>query len=111
MKPSYDKKGIPIRAGDILKVHHFTGASNKKYYMYKMACVHSWYADDPIFGYQKKSRLMASHLRQDTIHGLNERNPYPLPEGILEDYEIVQGYNNEGDELDFNDRPRIQVTK
>jgi hypothetical protein len=33
----FDKRGIPVKPGDVLKVFHFTGIRNKKYYMYKLA--------------------------------------------------------------------------
>lgn len=33
----YDKRGIPIERGDIVKVFHFIGARRKKHYMYKQA--------------------------------------------------------------------------
>ncbi len=109
MKPSYDKKGIEIRAGDILKVYHFTGARNKKHYMYKMAWIYSWHSEDPVNGRVIHKRMMGNHLDRSSIAGISEKNSYALPTGILTDYEIVQGYNNQGDELDFNDRPRIKI--
>lgn len=35
MNDLYDKRGIPIERGDVLKVFHFTGARRKRHYMYK----------------------------------------------------------------------------
>jgi len=107
--PCYDKKGIPIRLGDILKVFHFVGARKKRHYMYKMAWEYTWTTDDAINGLQKHSRLMGCHLGTEVVNGVSVENSYVLPSGKLEDYEIVQGYNNEGDELDFNDRPRMNI--
>ena len=96
--------------GDILKVYHFTGSRRKKHYMYKMAWTYTWTTDDPINGLQKHSRLMGCHLGVKTIQsGVNERNSYSLPSGVLEDYEIVEGYSNQGDEISFEDRPRIKT--
>lgn len=96
---SYDRKGIPIRSGDVLKVFHFIGARNKRHYMYKLAWLHTL----P----DGKSYLMGCHLGMDAIGGCTISNSYVLPNGILEDYEIVSGYNNIDEELDFNDRPRV----
>lgn len=101
----FDKKGIPIRAGDVLKVFHFVGARNKKHYMYKMV----WELSLIIDGKPNVKVLMADHLSLHTsINGCSTLTSYKLPSGVLEDYEIVQGYNNEGDELDFNDRKRME---
>ena len=83
----YDKHGIPIKEFDVLKMFHFTGARRKKYYMYKW--VREW-----------KGRLYGSHLQS------NEHNGFLLAEENAKLCEIVQGYDPQGDGLDFNDRPR-----
>lgn len=98
-KPSYDKKRYPIRPGDILKVYHFTDYKKIKHYMYKMA----WHLE-----LNGKTYLMACHLGEDSISGCTTKNSYAIESGILEDYQIVQGYCNEDDELDYTDRPRVQ---
>jgi hypothetical protein len=33
----YDKNGIPILEGDLLRSYHFTGARKRKHYLYKKA--------------------------------------------------------------------------
>ena len=33
----YDKNGIPILEGDLLRAYHFTGARKRKHYLYKKA--------------------------------------------------------------------------
>ena len=33
----YDKNGIPILEGDLLRSYYFTGARNRKHYLYKKA--------------------------------------------------------------------------
>lgn len=95
---SYDKKGYPIREGDILKVYHFTDYKKRRHYMYKMAWIFT--IDDG------RQFLMAAHLGEDCVKGCKSANSYRLPKGVLKEYEIVQGYNCESDELDFTDRIR-----
>ena len=100
-KPSYDKKGYPIRPGDVLKVYHFTDYRNRKHYMYKLA----WHLE-----LNGKTYLMGCHLGEDSIPGCTTKNSFSIPSGILEDYQIVQGYCTDADqsELDFKDRPRVE---
>lgn len=88
----YDKYGYPIREYDVLKVYHFTGRRRKKHYMYKwVRCVNG--------------HLYGSHLHSDKHDG------YLLTQASLKNTEIVQGYNCKDGELDFKDRPRIQMEK
>jgi len=94
----YDKKRYPIREGDVLKVLHFIDKRGRRQYMYKMAW--SYTLEDG------KKVLLASHLDRADTKGFSVINSYRLPAGILETYEIVQGYNNEDDELDFHDRQK-----
>lgn len=32
---AYDRRGIPIERGDVVRVHHFTDGRRKKHFMYK----------------------------------------------------------------------------
>lgn len=84
----YDKKGIPVREFDVLKMYHFTGARRKKHYMYK------WVR-------KIDEHLVAWHLTD----GKNN-SWFKLDQQLLNDCEIVQGYNCHGSEIDFVDRPR-----
>lgn len=78
----YDKNGIQIMVGDVLKVFHFAGARRKRYYMYKqvISAVHLGEKDP-------KPYLRISHL------DLNKSDPYHerLDGRHLTDYEILQG--------------------
>lgn len=49
----YDKRGVPIREYDVLKLYHFTDRRTKKHYMYK------WVVLD-------KGRLCGHHLCKDS---------------------------------------------
>lgn len=93
----YDKRGIPIERGDIVKVFHFTGARRKKNYMYKQ-CLGS----RPI-GPSGTPYMMFSHLNfvEDR---LARDGPYlvALDASVLTDYEIVQSID-----AVFEERPRI----
>lgn len=100
----YDKKGIPVRPGDLIKVYHFTGARKKKHYMYKFVWEYT-------IAETGKKVLMGNHLEKGLkTDGISIHNSYYMtPTGVRSDMEIVQGYNNQGDELDFNDRPRVKI--
>lgn len=43
----YDKHGIPIERGDIVKVFHFIGARRKRHYMFKQCLGLSRYPSSP----------------------------------------------------------------
>lgn len=86
----YDKKRIPMKVGDVLKVFHFTAAlRRKKYYMYKQ-----------IIGIMELRSgghnfvLSHLHLGQGT-YGLSVNG------AVMGDYEIVQSVK-----CDHEDRPR-----
>ena len=84
-----DKTGREIKRGDIVKVYHFTGARRRKYYMYKQCLglrkIHPSH-DFEMFAF--------SHLNfSDEVYHISPK------EGMLLDYEIVQGVKD-----DFYDR-------
>jgi hypothetical protein len=86
----YDKRGVPILRGDIVKVYHFTGSRRKRYYMYKQALGVSRVLSDGTF-------LFAfDHL------DMGKTKPYEERGQQLMDYEVVQGCD-----VDFNDRVRL----
>lgn len=93
----YDKRGIPIMRGDILKVFHFIGTRRKRHYMYKQCLGSKLIGKNAAVPY-----MMFSHLNfiEDSIA---RDGPYlELPNGrILPHYEIVQSI-----ETDHEDRPR-----
>jgi len=75
----YDKNGMIIHVGDVLKVFHFVGARRKRHYMYKqpIAIVHHGAANTPY--------LKISHLNMSDNYYLEA-----LDGRTLTDYEIVQ---------------------
>lgn len=81
----YDKNGIPILKGDVLKVFHFIGARREKHFMYKQVLGFKE------FGKNKSKYMELSHL------DLESNSYFELIDGrILKDYEIVQGFGDDG---------------
>lgn len=80
----YDKQGIPIHVGDVVKVYHFTAAlRRKKHYMYKQ-CI-----ETGMWGQKENSPeyhwLKFSHLDMSDDYYYEER-----ANKIRTDFEIVQ---------------------
>lgn len=91
----YDKRGIPIERGDIVKVFHFVGARRKRYYMYKQCLGLNSYKPG---GTQY---VFFSHLNFIDEIGAKE-GPYHEHVGShLPHYEIVDSIK-----ADHEDRPR-----
>lgn len=80
----FDKRGIPIEVGDVVKVYHFTAAlRRKKNYMYKQCVeVGMWEAKEHAPEYHW---LKFSHLDMSDDYYHEERNNM-----IRTDFEIVQ---------------------
>lgn len=96
MTTCYDRRGIPIERGDIVKVFHFIGARRKRHYMYKQ-CLGA----ELLHPSHDQPYILFSHLNfQDDRR---ERNgPYPVRiDERLPDYEIVQSIK-----CDHEDRQR-----
>ena len=94
----FDKHGIPIERGDIVKVFHFVGARGKRYYMYKQCLGVSRYPSSPE-GWQA---VFFSHLNFAEIGENN--GPYHEYQGSrLAGYEIVQSVK-----CDHDTRPRYE---
>lgn len=94
----FDKRGIPIRRGDVVKVFHFIGERRKRHYMYKQCLgVHSYREGGPEY-------VFFSHLNfRDEIGFGQSDGPYHEHIGSrLQHYEIVQSIGG-----DHEDRPRI----
>lgn len=77
-----DKKGIPIIKGDVLKVFHFVGRRNKKYYMYKYVLS----TNEPNNFYKIAHLSSKSSELGKSFYYLKDENQ------IEDNYEIVQGY-------------------
>ena len=87
--PTRDKHGRKIMIGDVLKVYHFTAAlRRKKFYMYKQVVGFKMLGGRG--GEPKHKYFDVSHLNLDRDRGYN----LGLNEGVLPDYEIVQGFDD-----------------
>lgn len=95
-----DMHGREIMIGDVLKVYHFTAAlRRKKHYMYKQVV-----GTNMLGGHGGKSKVEyfnISHLTLDSDEGYN----LGLMDGVLPDYEIVQGI----EDLDNRQRGKANV--
>lgn len=92
----FDKRGIPIERGDIVKVFHFVGARGKHQFMYKQCLGIDRYPSSPS-GWQK---VFFSHLNFCEIGDRN--GPYHEEPGeTLPHYEIVHSIK-----YDHDTRPR-----
>lgn len=97
----FDKRGIPIERGDVVKVYHFTAAlRRKKHYMYKQCLGLGSYCPGGT-GY-----MFFSHLNFNDDIKSRKDSPYSQkPDGrVLPDYEIVQSIDGA-----FEDRPRTAL--
>lgn len=93
----FDKHGIPIERGDIVKVFHFVGARRKRHYMYKQCLGLSRYPSSPD-GWQK---VFFSHLNFREIG--DDDGPYHEEPGkVLVGYEIIQSIKD-----DHENRPAL----
>lgn len=98
MSQLFDKRGIPIKRGDIVKVFHFFGKRRKRHYMYKQ-CL------GPI-GVATIPYLAFSHLNFITDVKASGGPYLELANGRhLRDYEIVQSIDSK-----FEERPRASTT-
>ena len=93
----YDRRGIPIERGDILKVYHFTAAlRRRRHYMYKQALDVFYLGQVSPVPYIK-----FDHLAMDGQYY------WEICDGrVLPDYEIVQSIDCMHEE-----RPRRALTK
>ena len=94
-KAVYDKHGIPIERGDIVKVFHFVGSRRKRHYMYKQCLgVNTYPSND------NQEYVFFSHLNFADLIGERD-GPYHEWLGThLSNYEIVQSIK-----CDHEDRP------
>lgn len=93
-KCAHDKKGYPVYEGDVLKVFHFIGQRNKKYFMYKVVIA-------------SPRGFLAFCISDLALKG--RINAHSCPLDALGDFEIVQGYGPEPF-VSWEDRPR-QISK
>lgn len=93
----FDKRGISIERGDIVKVLHFIGARRKRHYMYKQCLGVGSYRPG------KQQYVFFSHLNfNNEIGSFGSDAPYhEWPGTHLSHYEIVDSLR-----CDHEDRPR-----
>lgn len=92
---AYDKRGIPIEYGDVVKVFHYIGARRKRCYMYKQCLGVDTYRP------AGERYVFFSHLNFNDEIGTRD-GPYHEKLGQrLQHYEIVQSIN-----CDHETRPR-----
>ena len=81
MKFIYDKKGIPIHIGDLIKIYHFTAALRReKNYMYKHV--------KSITEYDFGTMYVLDHLGEDP-----KTFAVRAEDEIVPHWEVIQGFN------------------
>lgn len=100
----YDKRGIPIERGDIVKVFHFIGARRRRHYMFKQ-CLGA----DFLHPSHSNKYVFFSHLNfQDDRKKSN--GPYTVSVGEhLPDYEIVQSIKCDHEQRDRTPSPLAEA--
>lgn len=87
----YDKRGIPIERGDIVKVFHFVGTRRKRHYMFKQCLGLNRYPSSPD-GWQA---VFFSHLNFLEIGDRRDGPYHETPGENLPHYEIVQSIKSD----------------
>lgn len=82
----FDKNGIPIYPGDLLKSYHFTGARRKKYYLYHIVKIFD-----------------CCNMKMESVHG--KGGSCLLTQDLGDNAEVISGYGPKG-YLDYTDRPK-----
>ena len=99
-----DKNMRPLRVGDVLKVYHFTGARRKKHYMYKQ-----------IVGTRMLGGLNGPKVEYFDVSHLNmgrdDGYTIGMDEGVLHDYEIVQGLDVYPDNWEDREKVKMEEVK
>ena len=88
----YDKKGVPIYPGDLLKTLHFIGARRKKYYLYHTV----------VRGGDYLYMVPTSHLETGLARSGGK---CLLKYGIREGSEVIAGYGPPPHFM-YDERPR-----
>lgn len=89
----YDKNGVPLEVGDVVKVFHFTDARRKQHFMFKQVCGNHLINNHPY--------LKFTHLDLTDNYYVE-----PLNGRVLNDYEIVQSID-----CKFRERRRTALMK
>lgn len=88
----FDKKGVPVYPGDLIRSFHFTGARRKKYYLYHTAV----YKDGAMH------MVPTAHLEPSCVKG---GGSCLLSQDLMADAEVIAGHGP-GDCLDHTDREK-----
>lgn len=93
----YDKRGIEIRVGDILKVYHFGGGKRRTYYMWKLV---SYSETHGLIGLHTGCSKMVKHDYKNSfrLHAIADER------GILRYSEIINR------DCCFDDKISAQIT-
>jgi hypothetical protein len=98
----YDSTGREIKAGDLIKVPHFTAARRRKIYMYKLICR----TDDRLTITQDGEYLYAVDVTDIYRKGsLSKAHKCPL--SVVGECEIIDGGTVDDDDL-FWERKRVK---
>lgn len=89
----YDKNGVPVYPGDLIKTFHYTGSRKKKHYLYHTVVNKEGY----LF------MVPTSHLEPSLA---KDGGVCLLRIGLTEDCEIISGMGPDLDWLPFDERPR-----
>ena len=95
-KQFYDKRGVPIHAGDLIKSPHFIDNRGKKYYLYHVAVLVDGSYD----------MVPTSHLQPSVRPG----GRCHMSQDLVSNSEVIHGHGP-GDILDFRDRPRRKASE
>lgn len=87
-----DSRGVPIYPGDLIRSYHFTGARNKRYYLYHTAV----YQDGGMW------LVPTSHLEPAKVASGGK---CLLGQDLMAEAEVISGYGP-GECVDYTDRPR-----
>jgi len=105
-----DKNMRPLRVGDVLKVYHFTGARRKKHYMYKQIVGTRWLGGAKLRDGSTVPMVEyfdVSHLNM----GRDDGYTIGMDEGVLHDYEIVQGLDVYPDNWEDREKVKMEEVK
>lgn len=102
-EPFYDRKGVPIYPGDLLKSFHFTGARRKKYWLYHVVVAPPERAGTTF----PLEMVPTSHLEPTKRSGGGR---CPLVDWLASNAEVIAG-SGPGEILDFEDRPKKHARK
>lgn len=96
-KQFYDKRGVPIHDGDLIKSPHFIDNRGKKYYLYHVAVLVDGYYD----------MVPTAHLQPSLV---KDGGRCRMSQNLVSGAEVIDGHGP-GDILDFRDRPRRKASE